>query len=231
MTGRSGGESRECHRSPRWAASALAPDGNAEKAQIQPAPSWPPAAGCPWEGAGRRLDTPLPLHRSHPLRHRRPRPSVPRPGLCPPAHPPEAAAPAPGQAPLRDPASGRRGEGAVRAVGTLAPALAAPEAGPGPARRGLRRRPRARRAPRGQAWAPPARPRTLGAAAPRRLTSNVSKAHIRRHPAGVSAPLASPGPPSRSAPLPSAAGAPLRAARRPAPPRHVRSRRGDEAVL
>lgn len=59
--------------------------------------------GCQWEGAGRRLDTPLPLHRSHPLRHRRPRPSVPRPGLCPPAHPPEAAAPLPGRRPSGTP--------------------------------------------------------------------------------------------------------------------------------
>ena len=76
---------------------------------------------------------------------------------------------------------------------------------PGPARRGLAPDPRARRVPRGQASAPPTGSAPSGAALHRRLTSNVSKAHVRRRSTDVSPPLAWPGPPSRSAPLPSAA--------------------------
>ena len=47
-------------------------------------------------------------------------------------------------------------------------------------------------------------PAPSGAAPHGRLTSNVSKAHVRHRSTDVSAPLAWPGPPSRSAPLPAA---------------------------
>lgn len=131
------------------------------------------------------------------------------------AHPPPRLQPRPrGSLPSGSPSfpwatprtrAGRGGGGAVRAVGTVAPNWSPPEPGPGPARRGLAPDPRARRVPRGQASAPPTGPAPSGAALHRRLTSNVSKAHVRRRSTDVSAPLAWPGPPSRSAPLPSAA--------------------------
>lgn len=83
---------------------------------------------------------------------------MPGPDLCPPAHPPEAAELALLQAPLVDHTSDQGGKGAVRAVGTLAPTLAAPEPG------AATDCPGARQAPLGQAWAPPAPPgpATLG---------------------------------------------------------------------
>lgn len=137
---------------------------------------------------------------------------MPRPGLRPshpsphprtPAHPPEAAALALLQGPLVGHASDQGGEGAVRAVGTVAPGLVAktralldpagPQAAPRPGRL-PRDRPRRRQLG----------PAPSGAAPQRRLTSNVSKTHVRPHPTDVSAPLAWPGPPSRSALLHSA---------------------------
>lgn len=138
---------------------------------------------------------------------------VPRPGLRPRhpsphprprAHPREAARLALLQGPLVGRTSDQGGEVAVRAVGTVAPGLAAPKPSPSSAQRGLRQHPGPAGslgtglAAAGLGAAP------SGAAPHRRLTSNVSKAHVRLHPTDVSAPLAWPGPPSRSAPLPSA---------------------------
>lgn len=221
-----GAQARQCHCSPTWAASALAPDGAAEEAHIQPAPNRPPgrrgvsgkgrgegwtrrchfngATPCATSAPGPRCHVPASVHRH--ILGRPPdalpcgRPSRTTPRASAAREQLERLEPGPPRWPPQNPARVRPG--------------AASDC------------PGARQAPRGQAWAPPARPATLAAAARRRLTSDVSKAHIRRHPAGVSAPLASPGPPRRSAPLPSAAGAPLRAPHRPAPPRHVRSRLG-----
>ena len=76
---------------------------------------------------------------------------------------------------------------------------------PGPARRGLGHSPRAGRLPGDRPRRRRLGPAPSGAAPHHRLTSNVSKAHVRRRSTDVSSPLAWPGPPSRSAPLPSAA--------------------------
>lgn len=166
--------------------------------------------GCQWEGAGRRMDTPLPLQRSHPLRHQRPRPTMPRPGLCPPAHPWEAAE----LAPLVHHTSGQGGEGAVRAVGTLAPALTTPEPGPGPARRGLT-------LPQGQAGAPGT---GLGAADPARHPRGrrAPQAHLQRVKSAYSPPpdrrLRSAGLPRPAQPLSSAPLCSLSSTARTPPP-------------
>ncbi|XP_077898998.1 uncharacterized protein LOC144376171 [Ictidomys tridecemlineatus] len=109
------------------------------------------------------------------------------------------------QAPLVGHTSDQGREGTVRAVGTVAPRTGPPEPSPGPVRRSLRYSSRAGQGPQGKASAPPAWLRPLGAAPHSRLTSNMSTAHVRRRSTDVSAPLAWPGPPSRSAPLPSAA--------------------------
>lgn len=95
-------------------------------------------------------------------------------------------------------------EGTVRAVGTVVSVPAAPEPKPGLAQRALSPSPTVRQAPPGQASALPAQLDPRGCVA-RELTANVSKAHVRRRSADVSAPQAWPGPPSRSALLPSTA--------------------------
>lgn len=95
-------------------------------------------------------------------------------------------------------------EGAVRAVGTVVSVPAAPEPKPGLAHPALSHSPAVRQAPQGQASPLPARFDPRGCLT-RELTANVSKAHVRRRSADVSAPLAWPGPPSLSALLPSAA--------------------------
>lgn len=79
-----------------------------------------------------------------------------------------------------------------------------PQNPPGLAQRALSHSPAVSQAPQGQASALPAQLDPRGCLAPE-LTANVSKAHVRRRSAEVSALLAWPGPPSRSALLSSAA--------------------------
>ncbi|XP_059734483.1 basic proline-rich protein [Bos taurus] len=162
-------------------------------------------------GEGGGLGSPLPPSTEPLLAPPEPGPTVPRPGLRPRhlsplprtrAHPPETARLASFQAPPVGHTSDQGVEGAVKAVGTVTPGLAAPEPRPGPApdtASGLAGSPGTglRRSRLG--------PAPSGAAPHRRLTSNVSKAHVRRRSTDVSALLARPGPPRRSAPLPSAA--------------------------
>ncbi|XP_010841500.1 PREDICTED: proline-rich receptor-like protein kinase PERK2 [Bison bison bison] len=140
-------------------------------------------------GEGGGLGSPLPPSTEPLLAPPEPGPTVPRPGLRPRhlsplprtrAHPPETARLASFQAPPVGHTSDQGVEGAVKAVGTVTPGLAAPEPRPGPA-------------------SDTASDTASG------LTSNVSKAHVRRRSTDVSALLARPGPPRRSAPLPSAA--------------------------
>ena len=162
-------------------------------------------------GEGGGLGSPLPPSTEPLLAPPEPGPTVPRPGLRPRhlsplprtrAHPPETARLASFQAPPVGHTSDQGVEGAVKAVGTVTPGLAAPEPRPGPASdtaSGLAGSPGTglRRSRLG--------PAPSGTAPHRRLTSNVSKAHVRRRSTDVSALLARPGPPRRSAPLPSAA--------------------------
>lgn len=143
-----------------------------ENSESNLAPNHPPDEGMReggWGGGG--LGAPLPPPAEPLLARPASRPTVPRPGLRPRhpsphprmrAHPLEAARLAPFQAPQVGHTSDQGGEGAVRAVETVGPGLAAPEPGPGPARRGLGHSPRGWQAPRGQASAPSAGSGALG---------------------------------------------------------------------
>lgn len=99
-------------------------------------------------------------------------------------------------------------EGAVGAVETVA---SRPPGSPGRCQhrqslRGLTHSPELGRLPGDGPRRRPAKAAPRGTGAPRcTLTSNVSKTHVRRRSTEAPAPLAWPGPPSRSAPLSSAA--------------------------
>ena len=93
-------------------------------------------------GEGGGLGSPLPPSTEPLLAPPEPGPTVPRPGLRPRhlsplprtrAHPPETARLASFQAPPVGHTSDQGVEGAVKAVGTVTPGLAAPEPRPGPA--------------------------------------------------------------------------------------------------
>lgn len=128
-----------------------------------------PAEGM---GEGGGLGSPLPPSTEPLLAPPAPGPTVPRPGLRPRhpsplprtrAHPPEIARLASFQAPPVGHTSDQGVEGAVRAVGTVTPGLAAPEPGPGPASDtafGLAGSPGTGLGVAGSARRPPERPRT-----------------------------------------------------------------------
>lgn len=154
MSAVKGGQS-ECHRSPRWAASALAPRGRGATRVQNPTrlrTTFP--AEVMGEGGG--LGSPLPPSTEPLLAPPAPGPTVPRPGLRPRhpsplprmrTHPPETARLASFQAPPVGHTSDQGVEGAVRAVGTVTPGLAARN--PGLAQ--PRTQPPGWQAPRGQA--------------------------------------------------------------------------------
>lgn len=170
--------------------------GNQDPAGLLTTPAAPGNQGWVEREAGRASATPTgPL-----LEPSAPQPPAPRPGLRPSSGSPGLALP---QMPPVGHTSASK-EGTVRAVGTVVSVPAAPEPKPGLAQRALSPSPTVRQAPPGQASALPAQLDPRGCVA-RELTANVSKAHVRRRSADVSAPQAWPGPPSRSALLPSTA--------------------------
>ena len=137
--------------------------------KIQPG-SEPPSQLTGWGRGGGEggLSCRRHLQRSRSLRHQRPGPRCHVPAFVPAIpHPTRGRGHIlgrpPGSLPSRRPSGPHLGPGrerAVRAVGTVAAGLVAPEPGPGPA--GPRTQPPGWQAPRGQASAPPARPGALG---------------------------------------------------------------------
>lgn len=207
-------QSRECHRSPRWAASALAPRFSpAGSSKSNPAPNHPPQLkGWGRGGGGGWLSCRHHLQRSRSLRHQRPGPWCHVPPFVPAIpHPTRGHGHSLGRPPgslhSRRPGGPHLGpgrEGAVKSGWnsyrrTGRPGTRARPSGASDTAPGLAGSPGTGLGTADSARHPRELPRTTGS------PPIMSKAHIRHRSTAVSSPLAWPGPPSRSAPLPSAA--------------------------